>query len=131
MIFFLKWFAIVVVGYLMLWAYLTHGRGSFRFVYWKPMALLLEVLGMDGITFGARCYSRTKTLIAEFPNGFEPLHLPYLSWQRRWWRHEFTHFFDWVMRPFFGPVYCFWLAVKKYAGHPDERRATHESDKPE
>jgi len=124
---FIWWTLVLAALYAGTVGWLTFGRGPFRFAYNPVVAWLLERIRKDGITLFARCYSRTRKLIEDFPNGFEPLHLPAQSWQRRWWRHEKQHNRQWRVRPFMAPVYLVLEILFGYAGNPLE----HEADRAE
>lgn len=108
-------------------AWLTFGRGPFRFTYNRFVAWLLEKIGKDAITIGARAYVRKPEMLKEFgPNGTEPTHLPYDHPIRKWWRHEKQHNRQWRVRPLMAPVYLVWGLAVGYEGNPLEIEAERE-----
>ena len=127
----LIWILVPLALYFALAGWATFLRGPFRFAYNPHIAPLVRRQGADGTTVGARCYVGHPNLIAEFPNGFEPVHLPYHSPARRWWRHEKGHNHQWRVRPLMAPVYVFWELLVGWQRNPLEIESRREEDRPE
>ena len=109
-----QWLLLILGTYGALDFWLVYGRAPFHYRYNRLIAWFLKQRGMVAITIGATCYRVDMS-----------------TWSDQADRHERAHYHQWRVRPFFGPVYLFWILVRGYDHNADENEARRESGEDE
>lgn len=109
------WLILLLVVYALPVFVVTYCVGPFHYRYAGWIARYLRSQGMAFITIGAMCF---KAEIDSVPTPEQDA-------------HERHHNHQWRVRPFFAPVYLFWMLVKGYDKHEDEQDARREAGQKE